>query len=84
MTENRASEAVHFCVTALAGPAAEEKLSKTAWHAEFWLTHIASRAIHSIPVNRNGRFRSVRHRLYLGCGQVMVKAQIDAKVNRSC
>jgi len=81
--ENGASETIHFCVAARAGPAAEEKLTKVAWHTEFWLSHIATWAIHSVPINRNGRFRSVCHTSYVGGRQLLVKAQDDATLRRS-
>jgi len=79
MTENWASEAIHFCVAALTCPTAREKLAKAARHAEFWLTHIAARTLHGVQVYRNGRFCSVCHSLYVGVSALSVKAQ-DAAV----
>jgi len=62
MTENRASETIHFRIAALAGPAAREKLAKAAWYTEFGLTQIAARTLYGVHVNGDGRLCSVCHR----------------------
>ena len=83
MTENRASETIHFCMAALAGPAAREKLTQTARHTEFWLTHLAARTLYGVHVNGDGRFRSVCHETYVGAEFTWVKAQNIRLMRRS-
>jgi hypothetical protein len=84
MTKDRASETIHFRVTTLAGPPAKEKLAQITRHAEFWLTRIATRAIHSISINRNRGFRAGFHIIYLGDDFPMVKVQGDASISYLC
>lgn len=74
MTENRPSEAVHVCIAPLAGPSAREKLAYAAWHTEFWLTQIATWAIHGIQIQSNCGFVAFRHRQYVGNVPPVVKA----------
>jgi hypothetical protein len=59
MFKNGASEAVHFCIASLAGPATKEKLAKAPRQTEFWLLHIATRAVYPVQIDGNGRFRAV-------------------------
>ena len=73
--ENRASKAIHLRIAPLAGPAAKEKLAKAARHTKFWLAGFAARTLYRVDVNRNGRFRSVCHKRYVGARTLMVKAQ---------
>ena len=78
VTKNRASETIHFRMAALAGPSAGEKLARATRYTEFWLTQLAPRTVHDVPINRNGRFGSVFHIPYVGGGMERVKAQDDA------
>lgn len=78
VTENRPSETVHFRVAPLAGPSAGEKLAQCAGHAEFWLTGIATWAIHGIHIYGNRGFIPFRHKQYVGKRRRVVKARDDA------
>ena len=75
MIENGPSEAIHFRMTALAGPAAKEKLLERFWHAEFWLTQIATRAIYGVQINRNRGFITLCHTSYVATNAHFVKAR---------
>ena len=74
VTENRSSKAVHVRVAPLASPSTREKLAQGAGYTEFWLTQIATWAIHGIQIKSNRGFVAFRHRQYVGNVTPVVKA----------
>ena len=83
MIENRASETIHFRMTALAGPSAKEKLLERFGHAEFRLTQIATRAIDGVQIDSNRGFITLCHTLYVAMNERVVKAQSAAALLHS-
>jgi hypothetical protein len=81
VTKNRASETIHFCIAPLTRPSAREKLAQATRHTKFWLSRIATWAIHGVQIYGYRGFVAFRHTQYVGKVGRVVKAR-DAAVGR--